>query len=72
MAELTGEFQGADYRATWQRTAADGVVWVATITKGVRFVTSRTGVIRPATGDDQEAVTHVRHEMHCIIADLDP
>lgn len=72
MAELTGEFQGVDYLVTWQRTAADGVVWVATLTRGIRYVTSTTGVIRPAPGADDEAADHVRHAMHGIIEALDP
>jgi hypothetical protein len=71
MAEFTGEFEGVDYFATWQRTAANGVVWVATLTRGIRFVVSPTGVIRPAPGPDDEVANHVRHEVHNIIASLE-
>lgn len=71
MAELAGEFRGADYCATWQRTAADGVVWVATITRGIRFVGCPNGVIRPAPGVDEEAASHVRHELEGIIVSLE-
>jgi len=72
MAELAGEFHGVDYCATWQRTVAGGVVWVATLRRGIRFVVSPTGVIRPAPGEDAEAANHVRHELHGIIAALEP